>query len=256
MALINPQQPFDPDLIPGEVVGIAAEVGHHDSGMHSHARGQLLYAPKGCMRIVLDGQRCVLPPTRAAWIPAGIEHQVVMTNVVAYRSVYFSLAVSQVLGQEVKIVVVSELLRALIERMAWWPWELAAVNTRNTLALFMEEMLQAEREALQLTLPVHPRMKRLAEGWSPEGTLPPDLTRLSEQFGASSKTVSRLFSRETGMSYQAWRQQWRLLAAIELLSLQYQVNDVAYKLGFSSDSAFIHFFRQHTGLTPLDYMRR
>lgn len=254
VALINQQQSFNPDLIVGNVVGIAAEVGRHDSGMHSHAKGQLLYAPRGCMRIVLDGQRCVLPPTRAAWIPAGVQHQAMMTNVVSYRSVYFSIEVSQLLGQEVKVVVVNELLRALIERMAWWPWDITDVNTHNTLALFIEEMQQAERESLQLTLPLHSRLKALVERWSPEGELPPALIPLAGQFGASAKTVSRIFCRETGMSYQAWRQQWRLLAAIELLSMQRQVNDVAYLLGFSSDSAFIHFFRQHTGMTPLKYM--
>ncbi len=251
---INQQVPFDPDLILADVVGIAAEVGNHDSGMHHHGKGQLLYAPQGCMRIVLDGQRCVLPPIRAAWIPAGVEHQVVMTNVVAYRSIYFSPSVSQLIGHEVKIVAVNEILRALIERMAWWPWDLAEVKTHNIQALFVEEMLQAEPEVLQLTLPSHPRLKSLAEGWSPDGTLPPNLSQLAQNIGASSKTISRIFRRETGMSYQTWRQQWRLLAAIELLSLRYQVNDVAYKLAFSSDSAFIHFFRQQTGLTPLDYI--
>lgn len=255
MALINQQQPFDPDAIPGDVVGIAADVGRHDSGMHSHARGQLLYASKGCMRIAIEGQRYVLPPTRAAWIPAGRAHRAVMTNVVAYRSIYFSPTVARPLGEEVKIVVVGELLHALIERMAWWPWDTRRGNTRNTLALFLEEMQQAAWEEWQLTMPAHSRMKSLAESWSPEGELPPDLNRLAEQFGASSKTVSRIFKRDTGMNYQAWRQQWRMLAAIELLSRGHQVNDVAYKLSFSSDSAFIHFFRQHTGETPLAYIR-
>lgn len=31
--------------------------------------------------------------------------------------------------------------------------------------------------------------------------------------GASEKTISRIFRRETGLSYQQWRQQWRLIKA-------------------------------------------
>ncbi|SHO20381.1 Bacterial regulatory helix-turn-helix s, AraC family protein [Moritella viscosa] len=56
------------------------------------------------------------------------------------------------------------------------------------------------------------------------------------------------------MSYQSWRQQWRVLAAIELLSKHLRVTDIAYRLGFSSDSAFISFFRQKTGFTPLHFI--
>ncbi|PHJ43518.1 hypothetical protein AK965_00810 [Vibrio sp. PID17_43] len=46
------------------------------------------------------------------------------------------------------------------------------------------------------------------------------------------------------MSYQDWRQQWRLLKAIELLCEERQVSDVAHCLEFSPDSAFIAFFKK------------
>jgi len=45
-----------------------------------------------------------------------------------------------------------------------------------------------------------------------------------------------------------------VLAAIELLSKHLRVTDIAYRLGFSSDSAFISFFRQKTGFTPLHFI--
>jgi AraC-like DNA-binding protein len=56
------------------------------------------------------------------------------------------------------------------------------------------------------------------------------------------------------MPYQSWRQQWRLLGAIELLSSGMRLSDVAHRLEFSSDSAFIYFFRQKTGTTPMSYL--
>ncbi|ABZ78270.1 transcriptional regulator, AraC family [Shewanella halifaxensis HAW-EB4] len=57
------------------------------------------------------------------------------------------------------------------------------------------------------------------------------------------------------MSYQAWRQQWRLQAAIEHLADGKSVSVVAFSLGFASDSAFICFFKQHLGNTPSQYFR-
>ncbi|OCZ57563.1 hypothetical protein A7P21_00715 [Acinetobacter seifertii] len=72
---------------------------------------------------------------------------------------------------------------------------------------------------------------------------------------ACERTISRIFIRDTGMNYQNWRQQWRLLRAIEMLSEGIQISEVAQQLEFISDSAFIVFFRQHTGTTPVRYLQ-
>jgi len=56
------------------------------------------------------------------------------------------------------------------------------------------------------------------------------------------------------MSYQQWRQQWRLIKSVELLAKKYRNSDIAQALGFASDSAFVSFFRKMTGKTPGEYM--
>ncbi len=58
MAIIEDNTRFDADAIAASVVGIAADVGKHDSGMHEHKKGQLLYAPQGCMTFALDNSIC------------------------------------------------------------------------------------------------------------------------------------------------------------------------------------------------------
>ncbi len=84
-----------------------------------------------------------------------------------------------------------------------------------------------------------------------ESFLVPPLTTIAHSIGASTKTVTRLFKAETGMSYQDCRQ----LKAIELLSREEQVRDVAHLLEFSFDSAFIVFFKKQTGQIPLSFMK-
>ncbi|MEB5755933.1 AraC family transcriptional regulator [Citrobacter cronae] len=79
---------------------------------------------------------------------------------------------------------------------------------------------------------------------------PPRLNQLSQRVGACEKTISRIFIRDTGMHYQHWRQQFRLLKAMEMLADGSPGSQVAQHLEFVSDSAFIAFFRQHTGTTP------
>ncbi|WP_064609444.1 AraC family transcriptional regulator [Photobacterium sp. J15] len=255
MAFITGQKLFNPDTIDNAVVGIAADVAKHDSGMHHHQKAQLLYAPSGCMSITLDNMQCVLPPTRAAWIPAGIDHCSIMRNVVAYRSVYFDPASFQPLPDKLKVVSVNGLLRELIERMAFWPWDMPNREQQTLLALFWQELATAPVEQLTLPKPQDRRLQRWLSSLEQHNELLPTLNQAAKNIGASEKTISRIFSKETGMPYQAWRQQWRLMKAIELLAEKHQVSDVASELDFSSDSAFISFFRQHTGETPNKYIR-
>lgn len=253
MAVIVEGQQFDADILSNQVIGIATDIGQHDSGMHQHSKGQLLYAPIGCMSITLAGMQSVLPPTRAAWIPAGVMHCARMRNVVSYRSLYFSQDLAALLPKAMCIVEVNALLQALIERMAFWDWDKPAHEQTHTLALFCEELALAPLQQLHLSLPQDLRLQKWLTTLT-AGHLPPQkLNQLQTEIGASSKTISRIFSRETGMPYQAWRQQWRLLNAIERLAEGLSISTVAFDLDFASDSAFISFFRQHTGSTPAKY---
>ncbi|MGB5120833.1 MAG: helix-turn-helix transcriptional regulator [Vibrio fluvialis] len=254
MAIIDEQTQFDADKLTACVIGIAADIGKHDSGMHQHKKGQLLYAPQGCMSFVLNNLLCILPPTKAVWIPPYTQHRVMMTNVVAYRSLYFDCDMFDC-PTTMTMVEVDTLLKALIDKMALWAWDKPENEMQNTTALFWEEFYAAKRHAFQLPLPSNRRLQKFRAQLMQESFLVPDLTSIADSVGASTKTVSRLFKTETGMSYQDWRQQWRLLKAIELLSREKQVNDVSDWLGFSSDSAFIAFFKKQTGYTPLSFMK-
>jgi AraC-like DNA-binding protein len=55
------------------------------------------------------------------------------------------------------------------------------------------------------------------------------------------------------MSFRAWRQQLRLLRAMEMLAAGQSVTTVALDLGYDSPSAFIHAFRRALGKTPRAY---
>ncbi|MGR5435918.1 AraC family transcriptional regulator [Vibrio owensii] len=254
MSIIEDNTRFDADAIAASVVGIAADVGKHDSGMHEHKKGQLLYAPQGCMTFALDNSICTLPPTKAVWIPPHTSHRAVMTNVVAYRSLYFDCS-KYSCPKNIVMIEVNDLLKALIDKMALWEWDIEETKTQATSTLFWEEFYQAKQFEFSLPLPSDRRLTGFRKAMTKSDFIAPELNQLSQTVGASSKTITRLFKAETGMSYQDWRQQWRLLKAIELLCEERQVSDVAHCLEFSSDSAFIAFFKKQTGQTPLSFMK-
>jgi AraC-like DNA-binding protein len=70
------------------------------------------------------------------------------------------------------------------------------------------------------------------------------------------RTLARLFRRETGLSFAAWRQQLRLLRALERLAAGEPVTAVALDLGYSGPSAFVAMFRRALGVSPGRYFRQ
>ena len=75
--------------VPRPVVGLAHEF---PSGFvdppHAHKRAQLLYVAAGVVQVTTDGATFVLPAHRAAWIPAGVTHEVRCVGNVSGRTLY------------------------------------------------------------------------------------------------------------------------------------------------------------------------
>lgn len=251
MAWLNAQDSFNPDALDNCVLGIAAELAQHDSGSHWHCMGQLLFCQQGCMRITLDQSICLLPPARIAWIPPRTLHRVQVNGVVGYRSLYLDADRYHCLPQQIAVLTASKLLREVLERIAVaafdTDWQLGPFA--NILAVCLDEIAAAPHELTLLPLPSDRRLRQLAEQ-----DMPPPLYQLAHYIGASDKTISRIFRRETGLSYQQWRQQWRLIKAIEMLAEGQSQSKIANRLEFSSDSAFATFFKNMAGYPPRVYM--
>ncbi len=86
-----------------------------------------------------------------------------MTNVVAYRSLYFDSGI-YTCPENIEIVEVNELLKALINKMAFWDWgHWCPSKTTNTANLFWEEFYSASQHSFILPLPTDRRFKRFCE---------------------------------------------------------------------------------------------
>ncbi|MEQ1961888.1 helix-turn-helix transcriptional regulator [Xenorhabdus khoisanae] len=260
MAWLRQSDYFDPDSLNENlnvpVIGIAAEMGQHDSGFHQHDMGQLLFTRQGCIKITLAHQISILPPTRVAWIPPKTQHRAEMRGSVGYRSIYLNTSETELISTHLipthsEVLEATPLLQAILERIAISSFDSAWHQGKgaNLLMVFFDEIREARREPTLLPLPFDRRLARLSLE-----QLPPPLHTLTTYIGASEKTITRIFHRETGMNYQQWRQQWRLVKAIELLAQDKPLSYVAQELGFANDSAFVTFFRKTMGRPPREYM--
>lgn len=69
----------------------------------------------------------------------------------------------------------------------------------------------------------------------------------------SEKTFHRLFIQQTGVTFGRWRQQIRLLLALERIAHGEKIVSIALELGYESQSAFAAMFKKHFGTTPSSF---
>jgi len=80
------------------------------------------------------------------------------------------------------------------------------------------------------------------------------LNELAEYAGLNETYFSRLFRKETGVSLNEFVHNAKIATAENMLRFSvFSYSDIAFSLGFSSQSAFITLFRNRTGLTPKKY---
>jgi AraC-like DNA-binding protein/mannose-6-phosphate isomerase-like protein (cupin superfamily) len=242
------------DAIPRPVVVRAHEYpANFRLEMHSHRRAQLAYAVAGTMTVHTEHGIWVVPPQRAVWIPAEVQHYVESTDDVSMRSLF----VDPVWAPEMKeccIVAVTPLLRELILHAATLP-QLYAIGSPDDhlMTVLLEQLRALPLAPLRLPMPTDRRLAKIAQALLDDPSDKRGLSDWAKTVGASARTISRLFPEETGMSFSAWRQQARLLAALRLLAAAEPVSNVAFDTGFASPSAFVSMFKRSLGKTPGQY---
>jgi AraC family transcriptional regulator len=84
---------------------------------------------------------------------------------------------------------------------------------------------------------------------------PIKLRELATLAGISARHFERAFSQSTGSSPHAYVMERRLHLARDLLinQLELSIEQIAFRLGFSSSSHFSSAFRRRTGFTPTDF---
>ncbi len=255
MANLSP--PLAIDEIPRPVVGMAADFDHgFVIPSHCHRRGQLVHASSGVMTVTTADGTWVVPPQRAVWVPGEVEHQIRMSGRVEMRTLYLSGKAVTGLPSGCCVVAVSPLLRQLLLRVVAMPQPVPLGGAEERLVdVLLDEIQTTPIAPLHLPSPADPRIRRVADALleSPEDGR--GLADWAKTAGASPRTLERLFHRETGMSFGAWRRQLRLLGALERLAAGEPVTTVALALGYDSTSAFIAMFRRNLGRTPGSYFQ-
>ncbi len=225
--------------------------------LHHHPdRHQLIYAETGVLVVRAGMGRWVVPSTRAIWMPAGIGHQVHCIGAVRMRSLYIAPSHMPQAPATPSAVSITPLLAALIHAAASvaQPYREHSRDGR-LMRLILDEVQTLPVLPLHLPEPSDPRLRRIGRQLERH---PDDASTLQDwaaRLQVDVKTIQRLCARELGMTFGQWRQQARLLRALERLAVGEKVIDVALALGYESPSAFATMFKRRFGLTPSQFFR-
>ncbi len=221
---------------------------------HRHPVAQLIYASQGVMSVRTAQGTWVVPPQRAVWVPPGVIHAIRMRGRVEMRTVYVEPGYLPDAPAACCVVQVTPLLRELVLRAVGFTGAGSGAETRLT-AVLVDEIRAAPAAPLHLPEPRDPRLRAVTQALLRDPGDARGLEAWSRRAGASARTLARGFRRETGLGFGAWRQQARLLRALELLAEGQAVTQVALELGYAGPSAFIAMFRRALGSTPGRYFR-
>lgn len=246
----------DPDVIPRAVVSLTIEgdlVGETEP--HQHQKAQLIYVINGVVTVEAASGIWTVPPQCAVWIPAGVIHLARSTGHITIGSLYIEPGLAGSFLEECGIVFVPPLLRELLMRFISGPQLYPEGETREArlVSVLLDELQAAPVEPLHLPMPRDRRLRRLAETLIETPSLRFTTEEWGARVGASKRTLSRLFQRETGMSFIRWKQQLHVGLALQRLALGEAVTNIAIDLGYESPSGFIAMFRRMVGQTPVRY---
>ena len=234
---------------------------------HRHAWAQLAVSATGVVRLTVDHGTYIVPPTRAVWIPPGVEHAVTVLEDADLLTLYLHQPrgrcgpqVARALEAEwrhCRVLEVSELLRALALELDTTPdgggppLAASALQREKRLsALIFDELQRARPVALGVDLPTDKRLRALCEAVLDNPTLHNTLDGWAQDSGASPRTVARLFRSELGTSFVQWRQQVLLARAVSLAARKMPMAAIAAELGYASPSAFSAMVRRSVGAPP------
>lgn len=242
---------------------------------HSHPWAQLTFSAGGAVRLTTPSGTYLVPPSRALWIPPGVEHAVTVIENAELLTLYLHQpqgrcgpgvpAAQQAPWRGCRVLEVSDLLRALVAQMDATPdpdpeippgrssqGPSSELLRRESLIapLLLDEIRRAPPLRLGVAMPSDKRLRALCQSVIDDPARHRTLDDWARDSGASPRTFARLFREELGVSFGQWRQQVFLTRALALAASGTPMARIAGELGYASPSAFTAMVRRTVGQPP------
>ncbi|URX61870.1 helix-turn-helix transcriptional regulator [Luteibacter anthropi] len=260
---LPPDEWTHPDVIPRPVVTVGAvnvdtanlSPEEKETDFHTHRKAQLVLTLRGVLTCEVDGGMWIVPPQNAIWVPGDLMHRIKASGTVDCYVSFIEPAVASALPGICCALTATPLLRELLIRSASFPMLYPEGGVESHLVtLLLDELAMAPVGNLHLPMPNDPRLRRIAEKLMSDPAERGTIQTWAKRVGTSERTLARLLTQETGMSFGRWRQQLQIMLAVKWLGSGMSVQQVAGDLGYESAGSFVTMFRKALGTSPGRYL--
>lgn len=240
---------------------------------HAHPWGQLALSATGVVRVTAAQSTYIVPPSRAVWIPPGVEHAVTVLEEADLLTLYFHERRARLVAApadggavatgQCRVLEAGAFMLALALQLDTAPdgpdgppGRAALAREKRLAALLIDEMRCAAPVRLGVDLPREKRLRRLCEAVLEAPARHATLAAWARDSGASARTLTRLFRSELATTFVQWRQQVLLAHAVPLAARKLSMAQIAAELGYASPSAFTAMCRRSVGAPPSRFLRQ
>jgi AraC-like DNA-binding protein len=228
----------------------------HHVQAHLHQRGQLFCPMSGLAMASTSHGNWVVPCRRALWIPAGVQHELRMEGVVELQSLYFDTSTFPDMPDRCRVVAISSLMRSLMAEAVALPIKYDRdERSAAIMKLIGYEVGRLRELPLSLPLPTDKALARRCLKFSASPNASAKIDDWASSLHLTRRTFTRLFRRETGLSFVEWRQQACILAALPKLTAGASVTQTAADLGYDNPAAFSTLFKRTLSAAPREYIQ-
>ena len=242
------------------LITIGTLAGCKEIGAHSHTIWEMVYYPKGDVRLTVEETEYYPQAGTFVCLPPGASHK--EQGMEFYDNIYFSVEQYTVLPKKLLMVQDTQSHAILNQLMALQECFLTkGFNYKATEEAILNTITQYVVGLLHVVKPENPYVEQaklmLAEGASDNGFR---LEKLYQNTPYSADHFRLCFKKETGVTPAQYLKALRIEKAKKLLNMQYFQEDVHIKTianmcGFDDQLYFSRVFKRYTGFSPSDYRK-
>lgn len=244
--LQSPAQAFSHDVVM-DAIDVSMAIDRH----------LLIYGIEGLFQIDTDIATWRLPPSRAAWIPAGRFGRASTIKMVRCISVFVEPSFVTSMPTENQVFNATLLIREMFKYSLRWTDERHPDDpSANRFFLTLMDLIRQEMQTSDLyALPKAQSddMREVLAYTSSHLDTDIHLEDVAKLAAMSPRTLTRHLQAEIYMTWGQYLQQVRMLKAMDYLAEGKTVTITALEVGYSNMSAFSTAFLKYTELTPTQY---
>lgn len=223
----------------------------HITHWHQHPSGQLYWVSRGMVIVETKHTQWALTPGAIGWCPPDTPHCAWMPVEAKGTILYCNATFCELLPSTPSIRAASHFLLLVLQKITEKVGDdVNPEHLQHLLQVMVDEIQLADSAPSQIILPEDARAKNAAQTVLANTGHDISQVELAKHAGLSTRTLSRLFIQQTGLTFSQWRQKTKILRSLEYLQRGNAISQVALLVGYENVSSYIMAFRRFMGMTP------